>query len=341
MIMKWDFRLLILSGMVSAVGTGLVADVGGAAEQKDELGAGLLEVARKTFGRVEEVTEEEIQQEDVELGRQLFWDERLSGNGKVACASCHAAADWGADSNQFSLDANDRRTKRNSQTVFNALLQPGLRWTADRKSGAHQAERSLTGSMGFLKAVDVVPLLVKHGYAPMFEKVFPEDTNPVTPQNYANAIEAYEATLRTPAPFDKYLAGDASALGIDQKKGLHLFIYIGCADCHGGKLLGGEQVTKFGIYEDYWTLTGSERRDDGLFETSKKEEERYHFRVAMLRNIEKTGPYFHDGSVADLKKAIRIMAKGQLDRDMEDAEVESIVAFLKSLTGEVPRNYRK
>lgn len=299
----------------------------------------LLDDAKATFGIISAPTREELDKPIVELGQHLFWDERLSANGKIACASCHAPSSWGADAARFSLDAKSNLTKRNSQTVFNSMLQPHLRWTGDRKSGAHQAEKSLTGSMGFTNAAEVIALLEKHGYESRFEDAFPSIPNALTPVNYAKAIEAYEATLNTPAPFDHYLNGQADALNEEQTQGLRLFMEVGCADCHSGKLLGGESLERFGIHSEYWTETGSEARDAGLFESTNKAEDRYRFRTSMLRNVEKTGPYFHDGSVSTLSEAVRVMAKVQLDREIDSQQIQSIVAFLTSLTGEVPANY--
>jgi cytochrome c peroxidase len=304
-----------------------------------ELAVQLLEDAKATFGIIPAPTQEELDKPIVELGRHLFWDERLSANGKIACASCHAASSWGADAERFSLDAKEKRTKRNSQTVFNSMHQPHLRWTGDRKSGAHQAEKSLTGSMGFANADDVTALLKQHGYESMFQSAFPSIPGAMTPVNYAKAIEAYEATLNTPAPFDRYLNGQADALSAEQKRGLRLFMEVGCADCHSGKLLGGEGIEKFGVHHKYWTATGSDARDAGLYESTNKEDDRYRFRTSMLRNVEKTPPYFHDGSVSTLSDAVRVMAKVQLDNELDSQQIQSIVAFLNSLTGDVPVNY--
>ncbi len=299
-----------------------------------------IEQAKQRFGSLSAVPKEKLVAPKVVLGQELFWDERLSANGKVACASCHLAENWGADAGRFSIDAKGKTTTRHSQTVFNAMLQPNLRWTGDRKSGAHQAERSLTGSMGFASAEDVVSLLQRHGYEAAFKQAFPNEANPVSPQNYAAAIQAYEETLVTPSAFDRFLGGDNSALNAEQKAGLELFVSIGCADCHDGRLLGGNSIEKFGVYKDYWLATNSEQRDGGVFETTKDESDRDQFRVSMLRNITKTAPYFHDGSVKDLSAAVRIMAKVQLDQQLTDSEMSKIVAFLESLTGEAPRNYR-
>jgi len=299
----------------------------------------LLQAARANFDVISAPAPEELDKPLVRLGQHLFWDQRLSANGKVACGSCHAAGDWGADSERFSLDAKGRLTKRNSQTVFNSMLQPNLRWTGDRDSGAHQAKNSLTGSMGFESADDVVELLEKHGYEPRFEASFPSVDDPMNPDNYAKAIEAYESTLNTPASFDRFLKGDTDALDEEQQSGLRLFLSVGCADCHSGRLLGGERLERFGIHEDYWVATGSQGQDAGLFESSGEEEDKYRFRISMLRNIEKTGPYFHDGSVAKLDDAVRVMAKVQLGQDLDHKQTRSIVAFLRSLTGDIPQNY--
>lgn len=299
----------------------------------------LLKDAQANFGLITAAEPEELEKPLTVLGQHLFWDKRLSANGKIACASCHMASDWGADSEQFSIDAKEKPTKRNSQTVFNAMLQPNLRWTGDRKSGAHQAEKSLTGSMGFASADDVVELMKRHGYEAKFKAAFPKTENPMNPVNYAKAIEAYEFTLSTPAAFDRYLSGQLDAVTKQQKSGLRLFMSVGCADCHSGKLLGGEGLEKFGVHQDYWKATGSKQTDAGLFESSNKEEDKYQFRVSTLRNIEKTAPYFHDGSMASLGEAVRVMAKVQLDQELNDTQIQSIVAFLSSLTGDIPRNY--
>jgi len=295
--------------------------------------------AKRRLGIISAPSETTLSRPDVSLGRSLFWDTRISSDQMTACASCHSAEDWGADRRRFSPDARGKNTARNSQTVFNATLQPSLRWTGDRRSAAHQAERSITGSMGFAAAEDIIPVLRRHGYEPAFREAFPDDPDPVSPTHYARGIAAYEATLITPAPLDRYLAGDDDAIGELQKEGLNRFLDLGCADCHNGPLLGGESLERFGLFKDYWDATKSEKIDAGLFETTKNESDRYRFRVPMLRNIAKTAPYFHDGSVDNLPDAVRVMADVQLDTRLDDHEVEGIVAFLESLTGEVPGHY--
>lgn len=295
--------------------------------------------ATRAFGILEPARVEEVDAPLARLGRSLFWDPRVSGNGTTACASCHLAAHWGADPRPFSRDARGKDTARHSQTVFNAMLQPALRWTGDRKSGAHQAERSLTGSMGFAHAADVVPVLRQNGYEPLFRELWPQAGSPVDPTNYARALQAYQATLVTPAPFDRFLKGDLQALDERQRAGLQAFLDRGCSDCHDGRLLGGNTLRRFGIRQPYWEATGSAQRDEGLFETTRIDADRHKFRVPMLRNIARTGPYFHDGSVAKLQDAVQVMAQVQGGARLPDAEAQSVAAFLETLTGDVPSNF--
>lgn len=317
----------------------LVAALIGAPDisQADDADMDLKEQAQALFGIIMPALSDNP---DVLLGQALFWDARVSGDGKTACVSCHQAEDWGADRRTFSPDAKGKLTSRNAQTVFNAMMQPTLRWTGDRTSGAHQAEKSLTGSMGFSSADAVIPVLASLGYEAAFKAAFPEASVPISPSNYAKALQAYQATLLTPAPFDHFLSGDDSSLTVQQKEGLALFIKTGCASCHSGPLLGGNSIQKFGVVKDYWSATRSEKRDPGRFDATQNEADLYTFRVSMLRNIAKTAPYFHDGSVAELEQAVRIMAEVQLGTILSDSEVKSIVAFLESLTGDLPVNYK-
>jgi cytochrome c peroxidase len=274
-----------------------------------------------------------------ELGRALFWDARVSADGKTSCASCHSSADWGGDSRRVPVDARGKAMPRNSPTVFNALGQPALRWLADRQSGAQLAEGLITGPLGFAAKPDAVKRLHELGYEKHFRAAFPDDAEPVSAPNYARALEAYQATLATPAPFDRFLAGDSSALTPREQAGLRKFIAAGCAGCHAGPLLGGTSVQKFGLARDYWTVTGSKTIDPGLYAVTKKEADRYRFRVPMLRNVAKTAPYFHDGSVETLERAVQVMAATQLGRDMDEATAADIAAFLGSLTGTPPAHF--
>ena len=330
-------RLGTIAGLVSLSALFVGCEVGTAEDASDEL----RETARDRFGVLEPPPSERLAAPEVVLGRALFWDERISLDGRTSCASCHTAEAWGADARTPSIDARGEPTTRQSQTVFNATLQPALRWLADREDAATQAHGSLTGSMGFADPSDVVPLLLEHGYEQAFREAFTGSAEPVSPERYAEALEAYQSTLITPAPFDRFLAGDPEVLTPDQKEGLELFISTGCAGCHSGTLLGGEILQRFGIVEDYWVSTGSDPVDPGRYSITGDDGDRYVFRTPMLRNVAKTGPYFHDGSVESLEDAVDIMARVQLGRSLAADDLEKIVAFLESLSGEIPASYAR
>jgi cytochrome c peroxidase len=293
--------------------------------------------ALKLFAPLKAPPASALERAEVRLGRQLFWDARISLDGKTACASCHM--DHGADKRQASPDAKGIPTSRHSPTVFNAIGQVSLRWLGDRKSGAEQAESSMVGSMGFASKQVAVDKLVELHYAESFKVAYPEDAQPLNARNYGRALEAYQATLVTPSAFDRFLEGDDRALDARQKAGLRAFVASGCTACHSGPLLGGTLFMKFGLVRDYWLETGSAKPDAGRYAITKKDEDKYVFRVPMLRNVARTAPYFHDGSVATLDKAVRIMGTVQLGRALDDPTVASIVAFLESLSGDVPAHY--
>jgi cytochrome c peroxidase len=309
----------------------------------DSLGDKLLATAKTLFAPVLPVSEKEINTAEAVLGRALFWDTRISLDGKTACASCHAAEDWSADKRKLSINAKGQPTTMHSQAMFMAQDQTVLCWYGDRRDGAHQAQGSISGSMGFENAQAVVPALKAAGYEAAFAAAFPTppagQADAVTPENYARALQIYQRTLRTPAPFDQFLNGNAQALNTEQLSGLDKFVSYGCVGCHSGPLLGGNSLQKFGVVKDYWLATGSTKVDAGRFNITKKEEDKYVYRVPMLRNIAKTAPYFHDGSVDKLEDAVRVMAEVQLGRQAPDADVADIVAFLTSLTGDVPKHY--
>ena len=318
----------------SIAAAGVVAAVAVVAASADEP---LRREAALLFGEIKASTA--VASPESELGRALFWDTRVSLDGKTACASCHLARDWGADRRPFSPDARGELASRHSPTVVNATSQPMTRWLADRKDAADQAEGSLTGSLGFASREAALAKLRELGYAERFRAVFARDPEPLSTRNYGLALQAYEATLATPAAFDRFLAGDDGALSQRQQAGLRAFLSIGCAGCHNGPRLGGAMLSKFGVVKDYWVETGSKKVDPGRYSVTKKEEDRYVFRVPMLRNIARTAPYFHDGSVETLERAVRVMAGVQLGRTLDDNTVADLVSFLEALTGEVPSNY--
>ena len=278
----------------------------------------------------------------VALGKKLFFDPRLSLDGTVSCATCHRPALYGTDALAKSIGVEHRLNARNAPTVLNAALQFKAHWIGDRANVEEQAMKSLVGHASFgnpdfaavIRKINALP-----GYAADFKQAFPNDPEPVKPENLGNAIGAYERTLVTPSPFDTYLKGDVKALSPQAQQGLKTFIDIGCVSCHNGVVVGGSVFQKFGIFGDYWKETGSQSVDDGRFNETKVLADKYVFKVPSLRNVAMTPPYFHDGSVSTLPKAMRIMGKVQLGKELTEQEVNDLMAFLNGLTGELPRDF--
>jgi cytochrome c peroxidase len=278
----------------------------------------------------------------VALGRMLFFDPRWTLEGNVSCATCHQPALYGTDALARSIGVQHRTHPRNSPTVLNAGLNFIQHWWGDRKNLEDQVEKALTGvfSSGHADAGGATARIAAiEGYAPAFRQAFPGDAMPVTPANVGAAISAYERTLLTPAPFDTYLRGDARALSPIARRGLRRFISRGCASCHNGMGVGGQMLQKFGVVEEYWKATGSLEVDKGRFGFTKDPADLYVFKVPSLRNVAKTPPYFHDGSVATVDEAITVMARVQLGVTLPDIEIGEIAAFLGTLTGPLPTNF--
>jgi len=283
----------------------------------------------------------ELVKEQVALGRLLFFDPRITADGDVSCATCHQPALYGTDGRPTSIGVKQRLHPRNAPTVFNAALQSIVHWRGDRESLEDQAEQALTGTISSgLDERDVTDRLRRiEGYGPLFAAAFPTDSRPMTVKNMANAIVAYERTLLTPAPFDAYLAGNVDSLSPAARRGLETFISTGCVACHNGVSVGGDTYRKFGIVEDYWSATGSPSIDKGRVEVTKNPDDLYIFRVPSLRNVAMTAPYFHDGSVATLADAVKVMGRVQLGMKLGDKEINEIVSFLNSLTGDLPTEF--
>ncbi|WP_038019025.1 cytochrome c peroxidase [Thermithiobacillus tepidarius DSM 3134] len=280
----------------------------------------------------------------VALGRALFFDPRISVDGTVSCAKCHKPQLYGTDGLAKAIGNHAKVNPRNSPTILNAALQGvvSAHWRGDRKSVEDQATKSLIGPPSFglpNNEAAVARLKAIPGYQPMFKAAFPNDADPYSVDNWGTAIGAYERTLVTPGPFDAFLRGDTRALSPTAKAGLRDFISVGCASCHNGPGLGGTSYQKFGVHQNYWSATGSKEVDKGRFDVTKDEKDLYVFKVPILRNVAMTPPYFHDGSVATLPAAVRIMAKVQLNKTLSDAQAHNIVAFLDSLTGPLPKNF--
>ena len=301
----------------------------------------LLKQAQQFFSPLPQVMESEqnpVTPAKVRLGKILFYEQRISIDGAISCAKCHPPSLYAADGLRTSVGNNCKTIPRNVPTVFNAASQISQHWIGNRTSVEDQAKQSVIGppAFGMVKYEDVEKKLKEYkAYVSMFKEAFPADKDPVTVDNFAKAIGAFERILLTPSPFDSYLKGDEKALTPDQEKGLKTFIKTGCVGCHSGTYVGGQMYQRFGIVEPYWKYTKSAKIDEGRYVVTKSEADKYVFKVPVLRNVEKTRPYFHDGSVDTMAEAITIMAKVQLGRDISTQQAGEIAEFLKSLTGEI------
>lgn len=304
-----------------------------------------IKTAKALFGIIpaKESTPDKITQEQIELGRKLFFDYRLSKDGSTACVRCHQPQYFSTDRLAQSSGFNGNKGARNAQSILNLKYQPVVHWRNDRESLEEQALKAFTTplSLGNSSTEEALKRLELAGYAPLFAKAFPKSEKALTLENAASALGTYQRALTTRAPFDKYLEGDVKALSVAAQKGLQEFVTVGCASCHNGPAIGGRSLQKFGVFQNYWNVTKVTTPDKGRFEVTKKEEDLYIFKVPSLRNIAETSPYFHDASTKDLSTAIRWMGKLQLNKDLSDDQVSVIKAFLESLTGELPKNFRE
>ncbi|MBL4587045.1 MAG: cytochrome-c peroxidase, partial [Flavobacteriales bacterium] len=280
-----------------------------------------------------------ITAEKLRLGKMLYFDTRLSKDGNISCNSCHNLSTFGVDNLATSPGDAGENGERNSPTVLNAALHNSQFWDGRAKDVEEQAGMPITNPVEM--AIPSEDFLVERLsaiqlYQELFASAYPDRKNAITYDNIENSIAVFERKLITPSKFDDYLNGAADALNLKEKQGLKTFLDVGCVSCHMGSLFGGMIFQKFGVYDDYWEHTGSEKIDNGRFKVTGNESDKYMFKVPSLRNIAKTYPYFHDGSVADLGEAVKIMAKVNLNKDLTELETDNLVAFLSTLTGELP-----
>jgi len=279
----------------------------------------------------------------IDLGKKLYFDNRLSKDNTQSCNTCHNLSTYGVDNKSFSEGNDGGLGGRNSPTTLNASLHIAQFWDGREPTVEAQAGGPILNpvEMAMHSEKDVMERLKQiDDYSILFKKAFPNEKEVYTYDNLKKAIGAFERQLLTPSKFDDYLAGNKSALSDDEKEGLNTFIEVGCVACHSGALLGGTTFMKFGTFGDYWDLTKSDKIDNGKFDLTQKESDKYVFKVPSLRNIEKTYPYFHDGSVNSLEDAVSIMAKLQLNKDLTEKEIKNIVIFLNTLTGELDEKYK-
>jgi cytochrome c peroxidase len=267
----------------------------------------------------------------VALGKKLYFEKRLSVNNTISCNSCHMVdqGKGGVDNEPTSPGAFGERGGRNSPTVLNAGLQTAQFWDGRAETLEHQAKGPILNpvEMAMPKDVDVLERLraIKE-YQAEFKTAFKAEEDPITYDNVAKAIAAFERTLITRDRFDDFLNGDPKALTHKELSGLKTFMEVGCTVCHNGPVLGGNSYQKIGLIKPFETA------DVGRFEVTKEEDDKFKFKVPILRNIEITGPYFHDGKLASLDEVVQKMAWHQLGAELSKEQVSDLVAFLRALT---------
>lgn len=277
----------------------------------------------------------------IALGKQLFFDNRLSINDTQSCASCHRLEDGfaGVDNLRVSPGARGEPGTRNSPTVLNAGWQDSQFWDSRAEDLVEQAKQPILNpiEMGMPDEQAVEEKLRGIAeYQAAFAQAFPGDEPAISYQNMAEAIAAFERTLITPSRFDDFMNGEAAALSATEQRGLDTFLRVNCNECHDGKLLGGEVNEMLGRENPYDNQT-----DPGIYALTKDESDRMVFKVAPLRNVALTAPYFHDGNIETLEEAVRLMGKLQLDEDLDDQQVSDITSFLKALTDKDREQYIK
>jgi len=318
-----------------------------AQKASSELEAQIGERARSTFQPLATSADNPknpVTEAKVKLGKILYFDNRLSKDQTQSCNTCHDLNTFGVDREPTSEGDDGGLGTRNSPTVLNAALHTSQFWDGRAKDVEEQAGMPILNpvEMAIPSEKFLVDRLSKvELYQNLFKEAYPGESKPLTYVNIQNAIAAFERTLLTPSKFDDYLKGNANALSVEEKKGLKTFMEVGCTTCHMGSLLGGNILQKFGVYGNYWELTGSDPIDEGRFTETGNEAEKYMFKAPSLRNVAETYPYFHDGSAASLEEATKIIAKLNLNVDLTEEQVTDLVTFMKALSADVPDDVKQ
>jgi len=271
----------------------------------------------------------------VSLGERLFHDIRLGRDNDMACSSCHNIRDNGADHHALAPGRDNTTLDVNTLTVFNSSLNHRQFWDGRVRNLEEQVDAVVVNAREFATTWPTIIGKLKQDkdYIRSFTELYPDG---ITASNIRNAIVMFERSLATVnSPFDRFLLGDADAISAEAKAGYHLFKSYGCVACHQGSNVGGNLFMKLGVFKDYFAARiNPVRADQGRFNVTGKERDRHVFRVPGLRLAALTPPYFHDGRVATLADAVRIMAEHQLGRSISGQDILHIVAFLQSLPGE-------
>jgi cytochrome c peroxidase len=276
----------------------------------------------------------DVNYKKAQLGKKLFFDTRLSKDNTIACVSCHDLSSGGADTTEVSFGVEGKAGNINSPTVFNSVYNIAQFWDGRAKNLKEQVEGPITNhvEMASNEKEIIAKLSADANYMKSFKTLYPEG---ISLNTLSDAIAEYEKTLITPnSKFDLYLKGQSTGLTQEEKDGYKLFKNLGCISCHNGVNLGSNMFQKFGIFTDY----NDPANNLGRFNVTKNENDKYYFKVPTLRNIEKTAPYFHDGSAKTLEEAVKIMGYYQLGQNLTEEEIQKITSFLRTLTGELPKN---
>ena len=275
---------------------------------------------------------QDINMAQVELGKKLFFDPRLSKSGFISCNSCHNMSMGGSDNLKTSIGHNWHQGPINAPTVLNSSLNVAQFWDGRAADLQEQAGGPIAnpGEMAFTHTLAINVLESIPQYRIEFRQVF--GTDEINIEKVTRAIAEFEKTLVTPnSRFDRWLMGEP-VITRNELAGYELFKNSGCVACHNGEAVGGTSFQKMGIVEPYQT----DNEAEGLAGVTGKDADRFKFKVPTLRNVELTYPYFHDGASDTLTDAVDIMGRLQLGRKFTDEENADIVAFLKTLTGEQP-----
>jgi cytochrome c peroxidase len=270
----------------------------------------------------------------VRLGERLFRDAGLSHDGRLACISCHKLDEGGDDGQAHSIGADGRPLDFNTPTVFNAGLSFRINWRGNFRTLEELAEAVLLAPR--LMATSWEELISKlradRDYREAFQAAYGE---PPARSQILDALVAFERSLITPgAPLDRYLRGERDAIDQQEQRGYELFKSYGCIACHQGVNVGGNLFQRFGVFADPFPYRPVTSADLGRFTLTGNAKDRFVFRVPSLRNVAATAPYFHDGSAATLGEAVEEMARTQLGRVLDSQDIDLIVRFLHTLTGE-------
>lgn len=277
----------------------------------------------------------------VQLGKELYHDTRLSGDGTVSCATCHGIETAGVDNDQFSEGIAGQLGGINAPTSYNAVFNFVQFWDGRAATLAEQAAGPPLNpvEMGSKSFEEIAEKLAEDAdFSKRFLASYPEGINEKT---ITDAIAEYEKTLLTPnSPFDLYLKGDKTAMTEEQIEGYAIFKDYKCATCHAGVNMGGLSYELMGQRDNYFQnreineKSGLTDSDNGRWAQTKVERDRYRFKTPTLRNVALTWPYYHDGSVTTLEKAIEMMAEFQVGRKMSESEIAKVKTFLDAQTGQ-------